>query len=285
MGASTHGSRLHRLLELWKIYTWMDFLWVTRDLSSVVVIIVSDAIVSMTAASTTLLLAERFDGIGSWSKPQIIFMLGYSMLANGLLEMFFGFNIKFISRRLGRGQLDHSLVQPEPLWVTLLTEGFLPFSGSATLVTGLALLVWAGRRLALPVSAGWYGLLVLNIIASATILLAFQFCWGSLAFWAPRAAEEINSSTSHLMSQLQPFPLEGVGPFLLSGLVTVVPVGLLGWYPCRALLGISPRGAGVVVTPLAALGAALLAVWIFRKGLVHYGHTGSQRYLAFGFRR
>ena len=39
--------------------------------------------------------------------------------------------------------------------------------------------------------------------------------WGSLAFWAPRAAEELNSSTFELSNQLAPFPLDGA-----AGIVT-----------------------------------------------------------------
>ena len=72
------------------------------------------------------------------------------------MNMFFGYNVLTISRRLGRGQLDHTLVQPQPIWLSLLTEGFMPFSGSPVLLArqsgcwsgSTSQLRWRSRRLA-----------------------------------------------------------------------------------------------------------------------------------------
>ena len=63
----------------------------------------------------------------------MLFLLGYALLVRGVIDTFFNYNVAFISRRIGRGQLDHMLVQPQPLWMALLTEGFAPFSGSGML--------------------------------------------------------------------------------------------------------------------------------------------------------
>src|ERR687886_413778 len=120
-------ATLGRLLRLWRVHAYLDLLFVTRNARSLVIYYCSDVILGAAAVTATLLLAERFDGIGPWRKEQVIFMLGYAML------------------------------------------------------------VWAGRRLALPVTPGWLALLALNLAASVTILLAFSYIWSSLAFWAPRA--------------------------------------------------------------------------------------------------
>jgi ABC-2 type transport system permease protein len=105
-----------------------------------------------------------------------------------------------------------------------------------------------------------------------------------LAFWAPRAAEEISSSATHLLDQLKPFPLDGLSPLLLGGLMTVVPVGAMAWSPCRALLGIDSAAYAGWITPLIAFTLSLIAIGIFRKGMQHYEQTGSQRYSNFGHR-
>ncbi len=278
---------LFRLLRLWRVHAYLDLLFVTRNARSLVIYYCSDVILGVAAVTATLLLAERFDGIGAWRKEQVVFMLGYAMLAEGLTGTLFGQNVAYISRRIGRGQFDHTLVQPQPIWMMLASEGFMPFSGSGALVPAVAVLVWAGRRLALPATPGWLALLALNLVASVTILLAFSYLWSSLAFWAPRAAEEISSSTNRMMSQLKPFPLDGVAPALAGGLLTLIPAGFVAWYPSRALLGVGGPAAGLsaAVTPLAAVLFALLAAWLFRRGMHHYARTGSQRYLPWGFRR
>jgi ABC-2 type transport system permease protein len=275
---------LRRLLRLWRMYAVLDFTFLMADLKLALTWYVSDGIVNLASVTATLLLADRFAGIGAWSRYQVAFMLGYGTTVSGLLYLFFGYNVMTISRRLGRGQLDHTLVQPQPLWLSLLTEGFMPFSGSSVLLAGITLLAWAAAKLGLVISLSWLALLALNLAASSTIVLAFSFLWGSLAFWAPLAAEEISSSSVQLLGQLKPFPLDGLGPLLLSGLLTVVPVGFVAWYPSRALLGLDPSGWSGWSTPLMAVVFALVTGWLFRKGLRYYGRTGSQRYSSLGHR-
>ena len=263
----------------------MDFIWVMRDLRNVVIYYLSDVILNIARVTGTLLLAERFEGIGEWTKFQVIFMLGYGVVVGGIVYTFFGYNIASISRRLGRGQLDHTLIQPQPIWMCLLTEGFNPFSGSAILFSGFGLIVWAGVKLSLNLSPGWLAMISLNLVASSAIMLSFSFLWGSLAFWAPRGAEEISSSTNRLMNQLIPFPLDGLAPSLLGGMLTICPVGFVAWYPCRYILGLDAWIWSGWITPLAAVILAAFTGFFFLRGLKHYGQTGSQRYSNFGHRR
>ena len=278
-------STFARLFRLWRLYAMLDLFFVTRSFRTFVVWYVTDMIFGVSAISGMLLLAERFAGIGVWNKAQILFLLGYAATVGGLLEIFFGFNIAFISRRLGRGQFDHTLIQPQPVWMALLTEGFTPFAGSASLIPGVSLLAWAIAHLHLALSPGWLAMLVLSLAASTAIVLAFQYALGSLAFWAPRAAEEINSSSANLIGQLKSFPLDGLGPVLLGGLLSVLPVGFVAWAPCRYLLGLAPGFWAGSRTPLAALLLGALAALLFAKGRKHYARTGSQRYSSFGHRR
>lgn len=69
----------------------------------------------LAGVTAVFLLAERFEGIGLWSRDQIVFMLGYAALVRGFLDMGFSYNVLHISRRIGRGQMDHTLVQPQPV--------------------------------------------------------------------------------------------------------------------------------------------------------------------------
>jgi ABC-2 type transport system permease protein len=177
------------------------------------------------------------------------------------------------------------LIQPQPLWMVLLTEGFAPVTGSGMFVPGLGLLLWAARQLDLVVPPTWYLLLAVDLLASIAVVLAFEYIVGSLAFWAPRAAEEINTSSWRLVTQLAPFPLDGLSVWALGSLLTLVPVGLVAWYPARVLLGIGTTLWENAALPAVALVLMMLALWIFTRGLRHYGRTGSTRYLDYGHRR
>src|SRR5712691_1683124 len=76
-----------------------------------------------------------------------------------------------LATRLGRGQFDHTLLQPQPIWMALLTDGFNPFGASGAFLTGLGLALWASRSLSITVNVGWLALCVCNLLASATTVM------------------------------------------------------------------------------------------------------------------
>jgi ABC-2 type transport system permease protein len=275
-----------RLVRLWGLYATMDLLFLARGPRVALAYYASDLVMGLAAVTATYLLAERFDGIGAWTKPQVLFLLGYALLVRGLINTLFTYNLAHISRRIGRGQLDHLLIQPQPLWMALLTEGFAPVTGTGMVLPGIGLLGVASHQLQLAPSLAWWALLGIDLTASVAVVLSFEYAWGCVAFWAPRAAEELNSSTWRLITQLAPFPLEGLPAVALGSLLTVVPVGLVAWYPARVLLDIEPPPPWApLLLPGLALLLAAVAGWIFTRGLRHYGYTGSTRYLAYGHRR
>ena len=275
-------SNLRTLAARWRVQEHLDFMWMTKDLGFFLINVVGDVILNLAGVTAVFLLAERFGGIGHWSRDQVIFMLGYAALVRGFLDVGFSYNVLHISRRIGRGQLDHLLVQPQPLWMGLLTEGFMPFSGCWSLLTGIGITAWAIAQLGTGFPAQWWLWFAANLLASCTVALAFSFLWGALAFWAPLAAEEISSRAVNFLYQLKAFPLDGLSAVVLTGMLSVLPVGFVAWYPCRQLLGIA--APQLWHTPLAALLLTLAAVNVFKKGMEHYAETGSQRYIAWGHR-
>ena len=283
--AASANSRLPKLLRLWAMHSRMDLLFLSRSMRTGIAWYFADMLLGLSGAVWAFLLAERFDGIGPWTKMQIVFLLGLALLVRGIVDLGFNMNVAFPSRRIGRGQLDHMLLMPQPLWQTIASDGFAPFSGSAQLLASVAVLGYAVHALALPIGPAWLALALLHVLSAAAIILAFAYLWGSLAFIAPRGAEEINSSSQRLLEQLKPFPLDGVGVALSAGLLSVVPAGFLAWLPARVLLGLETRPGAWLWTPLAALGFAALATWIFSRGLRRYARTGSARYLSHGHRR
>jgi ABC-2 type transport system permease protein len=279
------AASVRRVFQLWGLYARLDMLYVLRGPQVALSFYVSDLILGMAAVTAMFLLAQRFDGIPPWSRDQMLFLLGYALLVRGTINVFFNYNISFISRRIGRGQLDHVLVQPQPLWMVLLTEGFAPVTGAGMLLPGLMLISWSVVQLHLSITLAWQALLVLSLVCSIVVVLAFSYAWGSLAFWAPRSAEELNSSTWELLMQLDVFPLDRLPTLALATLLTFVPAGLVAWYPARALLGIDASPLGWLGLPAAALVLGSLCLFIFTRGLAHYGRTGSTRYLSYGHRR
>lgn len=230
-----------------------------------------------------LLLATRFGGIAGWSVSQLTFLMGYSMAVNGLQNLLFDYNIIAVSRRIGRGQMDHSLVQPQPLVLTLLSEGFSPIWGMLTLGPAMTLMAFGSRAADLEWSPALVGVLGLSLLSSVLLVLSASFAIGSAAFVAPRGAEEISNRATGLI-HLTNYPLDALGPAFRTALLTFIPTGFVAWFPAGTILGMRPLSQWVL-TPIVALVAASIATAIFRAGLRHYRRTGSSRYLTFGHRR
>jgi ABC-2 type transport system permease protein len=265
-GARMNVAKILRTREQAVAHTFTDFLWHSGGMLA------------------PILVAIRFGHIGGWPMAAVVFMLAYGTVVASVLDAL-GDNPFYLSRRIGRGQLDHLLVQPHPLWRSLLTEGFTPLDFWPTLTIGLALLTWAIGALAVPVSPAWLALLVLNLAASMAVQTAFMFAWGSLAFWAPRGAEDVSTAAANLVTGVS-FPLDPVPRGLRTVLVTAVPSGLLSWLPARALLDISGAGPlDVWLTPLAAVVLSAVAAGLIWLGLRRYRSTGSRRYSDHGHRR
>lgn len=263
----------------------MDLLWFLRDTRYCLLQIFSDSAAAVASVSAVMLLSARFGGIGGMTSDEILFLCGYAVLIDGtLLTLFGGGNAVHISRIIGRGQLDHMLIQPLPLWMQLLTEGFVPFSGSSKLICGAALLAAAVVRTGISVTPLWLLTLGFNQLCSLAVVLSCVYIVSCTAFFAPVAAEEISMVVMELFGDSKLYPLGALPARAAAALCTVVPVGLAAWLPACVLLGKTPAGLPSSLTFLAATVLTAIAACLFRKGIHHYEKSGSIRYTGFGHR-
>jgi ABC-2 type transport system permease protein len=286
-----------KLLGLYGLYARMDLDFLLRDAKISLMAIASDVLSNVAGVSAIFLLAWRFDGVGGMSRWDVLFMLGYVTCVTGLYELFFSnCNTGHISRRIGRGQVDHMLIQPLPFAVQLATEGFIPFTGSQNLFFGIGISTWALQGMGLQgmglqgigtkPNALWFLGLGGYLLVSVAIILGLSYLFSSLAFRWQAAFEEISSTViDDLTGVLSNYPLSGMPPVVQWTLITVVPSGLLGWFPACALLGKTPLGLPVLYPLITATIIWALAALAFRKGLKYYVKIGSNRYSPGGHRR
>lgn len=277
-------AKLKQLGRLYALYARMDLQWFTQDTTVCLLAIFSDLLSSIASISGIYLLSVRFAGVGGLSADEVLFMLGFFTLADGLTFMLSGFNIGEISRRIGRGQVDHMLIQPLPLWMQIATEGFLPVSGNAGFLCGLVLLITAMVRLQLAVTLPWLALLVLYLVLRMVIILSINFLIGSSAFYKPAACEEISSLGNDLLKTIGKYPLSGMPGWLTGILTTVLPAGLMAWLPSLVLLHRLDAPLTLALPVAVAATFLLLAKYAFQKGMKYYVKYGSNRYRDMGHR-
>lgn len=272
---------LHTLFSLYSTYGKMDLLWFLRDTRYCLLYLVTDVICAGASVGGVFLLSARFGGLGGMEEKELLFLLSYCVLIDGVYSLFFaGNNMGQISRIIGRGQLDHCIIQPVPLWMQLITGGFCPFSASSKLLCGAVLCFYSIRQLGLAAGPGWLLSFLLSVLASTGIVLACVYLLSSLAFLAPAAAEEIAMTALSLFDMLKAYPLGALPVFWQTVFCTAVPVGLAAWLPSRALLRLSFPLWTVLAAALFITAASL----VFRKGLRYYAAHGSPRYSGFGHR-
>lgn len=277
-------GKARRVLSLWGLSARMDWQWLTQDTFVCVLCVLSDVIATIASLSGLLLLAIRFAGIGGLGADEVLLMLGFYTMADGLTYLFSGFNISHISRRIGRGQLDHMLIQPLPLWVQLATGGFIPVSGSSGFVLGAALVGVAAARLGIVMSAGWLLLLAVYLLARMAIVLGMNYLVGAAAFYQPVACEEISSLSNDFLTELGKFPLSGLPGWLAGLLTTVLPAGLTAWLPSLVLLRRLDAPLAMALPVAVGSVLVLLAKMAFQKGMRYYVTHGSNRYRDMGHR-
>ena len=287
MGREKKENRItiKRIIKLLAISAKVDMVWLLRDTKYATLGILGDMVNNVAAVSGVFLIAVRFGGIGGMSTDEVLFMMAYSTLVTGIFILFGAGNNIHISRIIGRGQLEHLFIQPLQLGVQLLTNGFAPFTGGGNFIVGVVLMVIAVSRLGLNLSLVWILTLIAYLITTMAIIIARAYLVSSVTFYAPVAAEEITYTAIDETWLLSTFPLSGMPRFIQIPLLTILPEGLMAWFPSLVLLGKMQMDLLAYYPMLFAVLIALTASYFFKKGLRHYVTKGSNRYVPYGFRR
>ena len=272
-------------MKLFAISAKLDLVWLLRDTKFALFGIAADLISNIAAVSGVLLIAVRFGGICGMSTDEILFMMAYSTLVTGLFTTFGASNNIHVSRIIGRGQLEHLFIQPLPLWTQLLTSGFAPFTGGSNLIAGIIMTIVATKRLNMSVSFLWIAALIGYLLITMTIIVSRAYLVSSTAFYSPVSAEEISTTAIEGTWFLSTFPLSGMPSLIQVPLITILPEGLMAWFPAICLLGKPPFLLGEYYPLVFALLLSMISGYFFKKGMNYYVKKGSNRYVPYGFRR
>lgn len=260
----------------------MDLASLMRDRKFMAIVIIADIVSNISSISGIFLLAWKFGGIGGMDRFEVLFMLAYGNIVMGFLNMMGGCNALFPSRIIGRGQWEHMFIMPVS-YAVQLTVGIFPFTGSSSFLTGIGMLWVAVGHMETVMPWWWPGMLILQLMISMVIVVAFSYLFSSLAFYAPVQCEEISGAVVYSMSRTMTFPLSGMPVYVRYPLLTIFPAGLTAWFPTMILLG-KAATFEVIYPAIFALLISLTAAYFFRKGFRYYVKKGINRYVSGGHR-
>jgi len=209
--------------------------------------------------------------IGGWTKPQMLLLLGTSMLTQRLLMGFFWSNLFEMGRNIRSGTFDFFLAQPgHPLFM-VSTRKF-DLDSLANVVVAGALIIYAVRELGLqpgPLDIALYGL---TVMCGLAIHYAVLLLTASITFWTIGGqGMESGYFTLTEFSRLPREVFKGVANVVF---VWILPAVVVSNVPARSLLnGFSPALFAWLLCS-AALWLSI-AIFVFNRGLKRYASASS----------
>jgi ABC-2 type transport system permease protein len=211
------------------------------------------------------------DNIGTWTKWQVVMLIGASHLIQQVYQAFFLVNCTNLSELVRTGKLDFLLLLPvNTRFVVSLRQvdlGAFVNAGSA-----IAVMVYAGHRLGLTptfVQIAGFGLLCL---AGILIHYSLMFLLASISFWTVRAQGIVWGYYN--LFQVARMPDEAFQGLFKAVFTFAIPMLLVSNVPVRVLVDKFSLGPVALLLVMCAV-CFLVSEWGWRASLRHYTSASS----------
>jgi ABC-2 type transport system permease protein len=212
-----------------------------------------------------IVLFSRVSRIRGYALSDVAVLYGIVAVGVGLAVSVAG-GAPLLARAIHEGELDALLPQPKPALLYAVGRRTVA-SGIGDVASGIAMIALSGI-----VSVARIPVVIIAILASATICISSCVLFNSVAFWLGRVETATRQLfESLIMFSLYPEPLFGGAMRLL--LFTVVPAGFVGYLPARLVRAPSAAALAEMVAAAALYGC--VACMVFNRGLREYA-SGSR---------
>jgi ABC-2 type transport system permease protein len=240
------------------------------------VFLIIKALSYLSSYLTIWLILSRFQGIASWSIPEVMVLWALVQLTYTLAAPFYFHSIGKLDEHIVKGTFDHYLTQPINPLVNLIARN-LSWTYTSQIALNAGVLIFALQQSGFEASASkvvYLGMTILGGLGfqSFTFLLG-----GAMSFRWTNAGGGLSHSMRWFSTNLTQYPLS-IYPRLLRWLLTfIIPAALINYYPAIYLLG---KSSGPIPTGILWLAPGLLVLLgyagyrIFRYSLRMYQGAG-----------
>jgi ABC-2 type transport system permease protein len=180
------------------------------------------------------LFFRQGEGLGGWSWPAALVVLGAYTVLDGLTSTLLRPNLSRIVTHVQEGTLDFVLLKPidSQFWLSLRT---VSPAGLPELVVGLGLMLWASPQAGAVLHSASVLLAAVLLASSAVILYALWFVLAATSIWFVKTW----NATEVLRAALTAgrYPISAYPPALRTLFTLVLPVAFLTTVPAEAILG------------------------------------------------
>lgn len=213
------------------------------------------------------------DSIGTWTKWQVVLLVGASHFIQQIFQTFFLVNCINLSELVRSGKLDFLLMLPVNTRF-LLSFRQLDLGGLINAASAVAVMIYAAGKLelslTLPALLGFGGFCLLGI----SIHYCLMFSLATVSFWTVRAQGIVFGYYNLFNIARMPDDAFPKGGFFRSVFTFVLPVLLVSNVPVRLLTERLSGASGWLLAGLAVV-CALVSEWIWRLSVKHYRSASS----------
>lgn len=193
------------------------------------------AAVGWTVISLVFLLAiyGKVPNIAGWQYSELIALLGFYRLVEGIGELIFYRSFKRFSEDIRRGRLDTLLTKPVDFQFYISTR-YLSIDSVSSGLVGLCLFVYGLRHSTVVLTPSSLFLFALLFFCGVLVHYSFWVLIHSLNFWLVKVDNLRN--LVHGVVSTSRFPPEAYGRRAEIFLSFVIPLALIAAFPVKALL-------------------------------------------------
>lgn len=212
------------------------------------------------------------DEIGTWTKWQVVLLVGVSHFIQQIFQAFFLVNCANLSELVRNGKLDFLLMLPaNTRFIISLRQ--VDLGGFVNAASAVAIMAYAGHRLHLALTPGvllgFLALCVLGIL----IHYSLMFMLATISFWTVRAQGIVYGYYN--LFQIARMPDEAFRGLFKAVFTFALPMLLVSNVPVRLLTNKLDSPLPWLMLLGMTAGCAMISEWVWRISLRHYTSASS----------
>ena len=210
--------------------------------------------------------------LSGWSREQILFIYGYSLLPTTLFQLVAPNLYRFSEKYIVEGAFDRILLRPMNSIVQILTETF-NIESLITLPIAIVILRYAGLKLGISfefLDCLW---IAISAISGAVLLIAIFIIVSSFSFHF----EDRFGITPPFYNFITfgRYPISIYNKTIQVILTWIIPYAFTCYYPVTYFFSEQAKTSLTFLSPIVAIIVVMIASYIWKIGVNKYSSTGS----------
>ncbi|MBE0545710.1 MAG: ABC-2 family transporter protein [Verrucomicrobia bacterium] len=207
------------------------------------------------------------DAIGTWTKWEVVLLVGASQFIQQIYQAFFLINCANLSELIRTGKLDFLLMLPvNTRFVVSLRQ--VDLGGFVNAASALAVMLYAAKQLQLSPTAGTVFAFLGFCAAGILIHYSLMFMLATISFWTVKAQGIVFGYYN--LFQIARMPDEAFRGLYKAVFTFVLPMLLVSNVPVRLLADKLESARPLVVLLGMACVCALISEWVWRVSVRRY---------------